>query len=76
LKIIDDVEPDAETIQHECLDDYPPVTRFHAAINDAKDIEEVRHLWQACKQELDETFEMYLRDCKNEMPAKQKGQGN
>jgi hypothetical protein len=76
LRELDPVEPDAETMQHECLDDYPPVTRFHEAINQGGSIEEVRHLWQAAKRELDETFEMYLREWKDGqggMPEKQKG---
>ena len=79
LHDIDPADPDAESIQHECLDDYPPITLFHDAINKGKGIEEVRHLWQACKRELDETFELYLREWRDgqwEMPEKQEGPGD
>lgn len=64
LRDVNPAEPDAPTIQHECLEDYPPVTKFHEAINRKLCIEEVRYLWQAAKRELDETFEMYLREQK------------
>ncbi|MBA2881808.1 hypothetical protein HNR65_002139 [Desulfosalsimonas propionicica] len=76
LRDVDDVEPSAETIQHECLEDYPPVTRFHAAINEYRDAEQVRHFLAEAKRELNETYQMYLRGehGKGGVPAEQEGQ--
>ncbi|AOY57300.1 hypothetical protein dsmv_3506 [Desulfococcus multivorans DSM 2059] len=53
--------PDKTSIEAECLEDYPPLIRLHQAILSNEDPETVRHLWQCAKQELDETWEMYLR---------------
>ena len=62
LCCIDIANPDKDTVEAECLDDYPPVNRFHQAIQSKEDPEIVRHLWQEAKRELDETWEMYARD--------------
>lgn len=77
LSDLENVDPNSPTVQHECLDDYPPVTRFHEAVNQGRSVAEVRHAWQECKRELDETFVMYMRgqdDGQGFMSAKQKGQ--
>ena len=60
LRKIDRVEPDQESIEDECLDDYPALTAFHTAIREGEPREVVRHHWQKAKQELDETWERYM----------------
>lgn len=53
------VVPDQETIEAECLDDYPALVEFHQAVKDGADEVMVRHYWQAAKRELDETYHRY-----------------
>ena len=61
LSCVNSANPDKDTVEAECFDDYPPVNRFHQAIQSRENPEMVRHLWQEAKRELDETWEMYLR---------------
>lgn len=56
---ITEVSPDKTDLCEEMLDDYPAVTKLHAAILNNATIDEVRHLSQMAKQELDETVELY-----------------
>lgn len=60
LRCLDPVMPDAVSMEAECLDDYPAITRFHEALRSGEQLEVVRHLWQRAKKELDETFEMFV----------------
>lgn len=61
LREKDGAQPDGESVEDECLDDYPPLTRFHAAIREKASAEEVLHFCQAVKREIDETMELYMR---------------
>ncbi len=61
LHCIESAEPDQCSIEAECLDDYPALTKFHQAIRENPDADTVRHLWQEAKRELDETYEMYSK---------------
>ena len=56
------VVPDQETIEAECLDDYPALVDFHKAVQDGKGEPEVRHLWGVAKRELDETYFRFIHD--------------
>ncbi len=56
---ISEVSPDKTNLHEEMLDDYPAVTKLHAAILNSSPIDEVRHLSQMAKQELDETVALY-----------------
>lgn len=62
LRCLDAAEPDKKNMEAECLDDYPPITQLHEAIRAGKPKDEVRHLWQQSKRELDETYEMYCKE--------------
>jgi len=62
LKKIEGAEPDGESLEAECLDDYPALTSFHNAIREGDPPEVVRHLWQEAKKELDETWERYRQE--------------
>jgi len=53
------VTPDKETIEQECLDDYPALTRLHTAISEKKSSDLVEHLGRRVKQEIDETVVSY-----------------
>jgi len=59
LGLLEPAEPDRETVEAECLDDYPVLTAFHQAIRDGESQDRVRQLWQAAKHELDQTFEAF-----------------
>jgi len=61
LRCLEPAEPDQPTVEAECLDDYPAVTRFHDAIRTVESVAVIRHLWQEAKRELDETYEMAVR---------------
>lgn len=61
LSCLEHVVPDAPTVEAECLDDYPALTIFHAAVRNGDSPEVVRHLWQQAKRELDETYQSYAR---------------
>lgn len=62
LSCITPSHPDKDSIEAECLDDYPMVARFHQVIIENEIPEVVDNLWQAAKRELDETREMYMRN--------------
>lgn len=51
--------PDKDTMDGECIDDYPPLTRLHEAIQRKADIREVEALAEEVKREVDETVVMY-----------------
>ena len=70
------VDPDGVSMEDECLDDYPPLTRFHAAIREKGSPEEVLHFCQAAKNEIDETMEYYLRRIYGASAAQQEGKGD
>lgn len=53
--------PDKNTVEAECLDDYPPLTAFHEAISRGASADELRHYWQEAKLEIDETYRMAVR---------------
>jgi len=53
------VTPDRQDLPSECLDDYPPLTAMHQAINERKPIELVRFLAHEAKREIDETVALY-----------------
>lgn len=55
----DIITPDKETIEQECLDDYPALTRLHTAISDKKSHDLIEHLGRRVKQEIDETVVSY-----------------
>jgi hypothetical protein len=57
----DAVDPNCSTVEDECLDDYPALTRFHQAIREKAGTEEVLHYCTAAKKDIDETMELYLR---------------
>lgn len=59
LADIDAVKPDKSNILEECLDDHPPLARFHEAIQQKRSRNEVRHLWQEARRELDETWHLF-----------------
>jgi hypothetical protein len=56
----EEVTPDHATIEDECLDDYPAITRFHGAIRDGEAPEVIRYLWKEASHELEETFSKAL----------------
>lgn len=62
LHYTEPAEPDKDTMEAECLDDYPAVARLHQTIQNGKPTEVIRHLWQEAKRELDETYEMFVRE--------------
>lgn len=62
LRCLDPVEPNANSIEAECLDDYPALTQFHEAVRQSRTPDLVRHLWQEAKRELDETFTLYSKE--------------
>jgi hypothetical protein len=53
------ISPDKNSIEEECLDDYPPLTRLHSAITLNKDIDAVEFLAGKAKQEIDQTIQLY-----------------
>jgi len=55
----DEVFPDGDSIEEECLDDLPPLVEFHNAIRGNKDIQEVEKLKRAVERELAETYEKF-----------------
>ncbi len=55
------VNPDQETIEGECLQDYPALVAFHRAVRDEGDEPKVRHLWQSAKREMDETYHLFTK---------------
>lgn len=59
LQSLNKVEPDLSSIEEECLDDYPALTKFHDAIRRGRPCEEIVHFWQEAKKELDETLKLY-----------------
>ncbi|MBW2342475.1 MAG: hypothetical protein JRF53_00420 [Deltaproteobacteria bacterium] len=59
LSVKTEILPDKATMEDECLDDYPAITRFHESIRDINPVPRVRHLWTEAKRELDETLAFY-----------------
>lgn len=55
-----EVLPDHQGVEAECLDDYPALVAFHHAIRVGEPPESVRHFWQSAKREIDETFKIFL----------------
>jgi len=55
------VTPNGVSVEDECLDDYPALTRFHTAIREKADPEQVLHLCTSAKKDIDETMELYFR---------------
>ena len=56
------VKPDKETVEEECLDDYPVVIEFHDSIRRKARPEEVVKLCKAAERELEETKVKYLQN--------------
>ncbi len=56
------VIPDKNSIEEECLDDYPPITKFHSAIRENKDPAVVEFLGDEARKEIDETVQKYKLD--------------
>jgi hypothetical protein len=52
--------PDKDTLEAECLDDYPAVVDFHNAMSDGDHSIEVQKYLDKAIHELKETFEKYL----------------
>ena len=61
LEAAAECRPDRDTVEEECLDDYPAVTEFHQAIRDGQSVEVVRYLYLKAKAELEETYELSVR---------------
>jgi len=53
--------PDKADLAAECLDDYPPLTAMHTAIEQQADVREVQALAEKVKGEVDETVVAYRR---------------
>ena len=51
----DEIIPDKETIEAECLDDYPALVEFHKAKREKKSKKELKFLADKVKKEIDET---------------------
>ena len=54
--------PDKETLYEELLDDLPSLAEFHKAITDRQDITVVRELRRKLREELDQSYEAYVRE--------------
>lgn len=50
------VIPDGDTIEDECLDDYPALQKFHEVARNGSDHFTLHHCYQEAKREIDETF--------------------
>jgi hypothetical protein len=53
--------PDKGDVLAECLDDYPPLTKMHNAIQAGADLREVQALAEDAKSEIDETVVSYIQ---------------
>lgn len=53
------VEPDKSTMEEECLDDYPILTRLHTAIRQKQPMVVVEYLGSESIKEISETVEKY-----------------
>lgn len=51
--------PDQDTLEGECLDDYPALVDFHRAVREGKHRDEVRFRYQEALRELNETWTLY-----------------
>lgn len=47
--------PDKDSIEGECLDDYPPLMELHEAIRSGADLREIERLAERAKVEIEET---------------------
>ena len=47
--------PDKDSIEGECLDDYPPLMELHEAIRNGADLRELERLAERAKSEIEET---------------------
>ena len=59
LAVKAEIVPDKNTMEAECLDDYPMLTAFHESIRRKEDVQCVRFLAAETKRELDETLATY-----------------
>jgi hypothetical protein len=50
------VIPDKQSIEQECLDDYPALTMYHEAIRSNDDLRKIAYLKDKAKIEIEETF--------------------
>lgn len=48
-------QPDKDSIEGECLDDYPPLMELHEAIRNGADLREIERLAENAKSEIEET---------------------
>ncbi|MEZ6852989.1 hypothetical protein [Halodesulfovibrio aestuarii] len=48
-------QPDKDSIEGECLDDYPPLMELHEAIRSGADLRELERLAERAKVEIEET---------------------
>jgi len=55
IKETDRPMPDKPNKHDECLDDYPALTNFHQAVREGKGWNEICHLAEEAKKEIDET---------------------
>lgn len=58
---MDAPEPDRETVQAECLDDYPALVALHHAVQAREPLAVVRQRADDVRQEVAQTVEMYAR---------------
>ena len=61
IRCVEFPEPDQETIEGECLDDYPALMELHEAIRMGQTVKHVEHLKRQAQQEIEETAERYRR---------------
>lgn len=60
--VCNDASPDKETLSEECLDDLPVIAAFHTAMTEKEFLPIVREKYRKAKQELDEDFQLYVRN--------------
>ena len=56
------VIPDGETIEAECLQDYPKLVEFHEAVCRSRPYAEAQHFAAQAKREIEETLEKYRQE--------------
>ncbi len=61
-------KPDRNLMEAEMLDDFPPVVKLHAAIQQGMSLDTVRHLSEKAVDEIEQTVELYR------MKAQEKGE--
>ena len=59
INIKSPVIPDKESMEEECLDDYPPITKLHNAIRTKLDPAVIEFLGDEARKEIDETVQKY-----------------